>query len=286
MARPHVEFIQSQIIPFTQGLYGGARPEIETRILSIDSDDGSSSTTLRYPAGWARTTPHTLDVDEEIFVLEGAVEINGRAYGKHAYAHLPKGYLRESHGSATGAVVLTFFSGEPHASDNSAPTADFDDRRLMEYVDTLTMSPHMGPRKHMNSVDWDPSGTTHKKLYEEPETGELTWLIGMAPGWWTAKAEIHPVVEEEFAILGDICFPIGVMRDGGYFWRPPGIQHGPFATWGGALHLCRCKGGRFATDWQDTDGPDWNPPYTPIIPPEYQEYIDAAGEDYNREPGY
>jgi len=105
------------------------------------------------------------------------------------------------------------------------------------------------------------------------------------PYWSTNKAEIHPVVEEEFAVLGDICFPLGVMRDGGYFWRPPGIKHGPFATWGGALHLCRCKGGPFATTWVETDGPDWNPPYTPVMDGPYRAMVDAAG-DYNREPGY
>ena len=92
-------------------------------------------------------------------------------------------------------------------------------------------------------------------------------------------------VREILGILGDICFPIGVMRDGGYFWRPPGIQHGPFASWGGALHLCRCKGGRFATDWQETPPPDWEPEYKPILPPEYQRYVDEA-VNYDREPNY
>lgn len=285
MARPHIEFIQCQVIPFTKGLYGGSRDEIETRTLSIDDTDGSSSTILRYPAGWSRNTPHVLQADEEIFVLEGAMTINGVTYTKHCYAHLPKGYVRTNHSTEKGAVVLTFFSAEPAAEDRGSSTDDFDDRKLIELIDTQKMSPHTGKRKHMNSGDWDPSGTTHKKLYEDPDTGELTWLIGMAPGWWTAKAEIHPVVEEEFAILGDICFPIGVMRDGGYFWRPPGIEHGPFATWGGSLHLCRCKGGPFATDWQETDGPDWHPEYRPILPPEYQAYVDAA-ENQDREPGY
>ena len=286
MARPHIEFIQSQVIPFKEGLYGGARPDIETRILSLDDEDGSSSTILRYPAGWARTNPHTLDVDEELFVLEGSMEINGQTYGKHAYAHLPKGYLRESHGSLSGAVVLTFFSGEPHATDGSTATSDFDARRLVEFIDTRTMPAQKGERKHMNSGDWDPSGTSHKKLYQDPVCGELTWLVGLEPGWWFNKAEVHPVAEEEFAVLGDICFPMGVMRDGGYFWRPPGIEHGPFATWGGTLHLCRCKGGAFATELRETDGPNWSPEYRPILPPEYQAYLDAAGDVHDREPGY
>lgn len=285
MARPHIEFIQSQVLPFRRGLYGGARPDVEVRILSLDDADGSSSTMLRYPAGWSAAAAHVLDVDEELFVLEGAVLLNGRRYGKHAYAHLPAGYLRESLSAPDGAVVLTFFSGEPHASPADQHGSGFDQRRLVEHLDTLAMPGQTGKRKHMDSGDWDPTGTVHKKLYQDPDTGELTWLIGLMPYWSSAQAEVHPVCEEEFAVLGDICFPNGVMRDGGYFWRPPNIEHGPFATWGGTLHLCRCKGGPFKTDLRESDGPNWQPSYQPILPPEYQRYVDAAS-DSDREPNY
>lgn len=285
MARPHIEFIQSQVLPFRQGLPGGARDSVACRILSIDDEAGDCSTQLRYAPGWSSGEPHYLDVHEELFVLEGALEINGRTYDKHAYAHLPAGYLRKSMTSASGAVVLTFFSGEAHATVADKPSDMFDDRLLVEHIDTRTMGGQTGKRDHMKSGDWDPSGTIHKKLFQHPDTGELTWLIGLMPYWSTPRTEIHPVVEEEFAILGDICFPMGVMRDGGYFWRPPGIEHGPFATWGGTLHLCRCKGGPFATEWNESDGPDWNAAYDPILPAEYKAHVDAA-HDYDREPNY
>jgi hypothetical protein len=285
MARPRIEFIQSQVLPFQQGLYGGGRPDVAVRVLSMDDEDGSSTTMVRYPAGWSAGAPHTLLADEELFVLEGAFELNGRRYGKHAYAHLPAGYWREHFSSPNGAVVLTFFSEEPRVQITNQSAADFDERRLVEYIDTLNMPGQTGKRKHMNSGDWDPTGTIHKKLYEDPVSGELTWLIGLMPYWSSAQAEVHPVCEEEFAILGDICFPNGVMRDGGYFWRPPGIEHGPFATWGGTLHLCRCKGGPFKTELRESGPPNWHPVYEPILPAEYQRYVDAA-VDYDREPNY
>ena len=285
MARPHIEFIQSQVLPFHAGMPGDARKGISCRILSIDEDAGDSSLQLRYPRGWAADGPQYLDVDEELFVLEGALEINGRRYGKHDYAHLPAGYHRSSMSSPDGAVVLTFLNGEAHAVAADAHGSMYDAGLLVEHIDTRRMEGETGKRKHMNSGDWDPSGTIHKKLFYHPDTGELTWLIGMMPYWSTPRTEIHPVVEEEFAILGDICFPIGMMRDGGYFWRPPGIEHGPFATWGGCLHLCRCRGGGFATEWNESDGPDWTPDYKPILPPEYQSYVDEA-KDYDCEPNY
>jgi len=281
MARPHIEFIPSQVIPFRAGLPGGARPGIECRLLSADDDTGALSTVLRYPAGWRSGSPGSLRADEELFVLEGELSINGLAYRKHDYAQLPAGYPRRSMGSDAGAVVLTFFSAAPLAAD---PTA-FPPARLVERLDTRRMPAERGKRAHMRSGDFDPSGTLHKTLYLDPESGDRTWLIGLMPMWSSARTERHPVVEEEFAILGDVCFPMGVMQAGGYFWRPPGIEHGPFASWGGALHLCRAKGGPFATTWGGSDGPDWTPRFRPVLPQAYRRMLETAGR-VDREPNY
>ena len=285
MARPHVEFVQSQVLPFSQGLYGGSRPDVEMRILSIDNEGGDASTMIRWPAGWERPEPEHLDCDEEFLVLEGSLEINGKLYRKHDYAHLPRGYLRTSQRSANGAVTISFFSSEPHAIQSESAGNGFDAARLVEHIETRTFKTMTDVAESFDTPDWDPTGTFHKLLYQDPYTGERTWMIGMAPHWHTDLCEIHPVVEEEFSILGDLCFPGGVFRDGGYFWRPPGIQHGPFATWGGTLHLVRCKGGPFATEWVKGDPPNWYPEYNPVLPPDYQAHV-KAGVNYNREPNY
>lgn len=285
MARPHIEFIQSQVLPFRRGLYGGARPEVEVRTLSIDDEGGDSSTQIKWPAGFSRSTPEYLDADEEFLVLEGALEINGRHYRKHDYAHLPRGYLRRTQSSTAGAVTLTFFSGEPHAVMSDRAGNNFDPKRLVEHIDTRAHPRMTNVAESFNTPGWDPTGSFHKDLFTDPYTGERTWLIGMAPHWSTSLAEIHPVVEEEYSILGDLCFPMGNFRDGAYFWRPPGIRHGPFATWGGTLHLVRCKGGPFATQWVDTGGVEWFPEYKPILPPEYQAHVDRAAPNA-REPNY
>ena len=285
MARPHIEFVQSQVLPFTKGLYGGARPELDMRILSIDDEGGDSSTMLKWPAGWSRTEPEHLDCDEEFLVLEGSIQINDILYRKHDYAHLPRGYLRTSQSSAKGAVTLSFFSSEPHAIQSDKVGNGLDPARLVEHVETITHERMTDVWEKFDTPDWDPTGTFHKSLYEDPYTGERTWMIGMAPHWGTNLCEIHPVIEEEFSILGDLCFPMGNFRDGGYFWRPPGIQHGPFASWGGSLHIVRCKGGPFATEWVEGEPPDWYPEYNPVLPPEYEQHV-RAGVNYDREPNY
>ena len=285
MSRPHIEFVQSQVLPFESGLYGGSRPNVEMRILSIDDETGAASTQLRYPPGYVRSEPEYLTADEELFVLEGTLEINGQRFSKHHYAHLPKGYLRSSQSSTHGAVVLTFFDCEPIGETGDSPGPGFDATRLVEHIDTLRHPAMTAVAEEMNTPDWDPTGTFHKTLYEDPYSGERTWLIGMMPHWSTTLCETHPVVEEEFSILGDLCFPMGTFRDGAYFWRPPGIEHGPFATWGGTLHLVRCKGGPFATTWSESPGPVWHPKYEPILPSGYTN-DSATMSSLDREPNY
>lgn len=285
MPRPHIEFIQSQVLPWSRGLYGGARPEVTVRTLSIDEENGDASTMIQWPAGWSRTDPEHLDCDEEFLVLQGELEINGQTYRKHDYAHLPRGYLRRSQSSPKGAVTITFFSSEPHAITSDQMGNGFDESRLVEHINTRTYKTLDNVGESFNTPNWDPTGTFHKLLYEDPYSGERTWIIGMAPHWHTNLCEVHPVIEEEFSILGDLAFPMGNFRDGAYFWRPPGIEHGPFATWGGTLHLVRCKGGPFATEWHEGDPPDWFPEYNPILPPDYAKYVEDAGGTDN-EPNY
>ena len=138
MARPHIEFVQSQVLPFSKGLYGGSRPEVQMRILSIDNDFGDASTMIRWPAGWSRTEPEYYDCDEEFLVLEGSLEINGNIYRKHDYAHLSKGYLRKSQSCNSGAVRISFFSSEPHAILADSAGNGFDAKRLVERIETRT----------------------------------------------------------------------------------------------------------------------------------------------------
>jgi hypothetical protein len=116
MARPHTCFIQAQMIPWSPGLYGGARNDVTHKVLSIDDSDGSSSCIVRYPAAWQRSTAEVLDAHEEFLVLDGSLEINGRLYERHSYGFLPAGYPRRSARSTRGAILLNLFYGEPMAS--------------------------------------------------------------------------------------------------------------------------------------------------------------------------
>jgi hypothetical protein len=265
MVRDHVEFIQVQRVPWRRGRPGGARADVDVRVLSADPVSGACSLLVRYPPGWRQDGPQRLAGAEEFFVLDGELAIDGRAYGLHCYAYLPAGYLRREAGSAGGAVVLTFFSALPTLD---ASLADPDPRAsgLVERLDAFAMS----WERRADTPELRP-GRSRKSLRTDPVTGEETWLAtgpphGVPPGG-AGPQETHPVVEEMFMISGDLHGNCGVMRPGAYFWRPPGILHGPYGTRLGTLLLFRTQGGPLVSDWQQERVPfRYDTPYRPFLP--------------------
>lgn len=260
MTRPFIEFIQSQALPWETG----ARPDVDARVLSRDEADGSCSLLLRYPPGWSRTATEHLEADEELFVLAGALEINGRRYRPKCYAHLPAGHTRTGQASPEGAVVLTFFSGEPRAT---AGAGTCDGERLVEFVDAF--EGEWGGNFHPRF----PPGAGRKYLRRDPYDGEETWILGTMPLRWGRRPEKHPVVEEMYLLSGELVGHVGVMRAGAYFWRPPEEWHGPFGSPTGNLMLFRTKGGPLSTVYTSHEVPfSWEPAHRPILPPELQPY--------------
>jgi hypothetical protein len=269
--RPHIEFIQSQWLPWDEAATAAWRPGVAARVLSRDPDDGAASLILRYPPGYRRGA-ETLDADEEFIVLSGAIEIDGTRYGAHDYAHLPRQLSRAGLACAGGAEVLTFVSAQPRTLRE--PQQAFDPQRLVRRIDTRATSGMQGPRRHMASEGFNHDGTVHKLLFDDPLTRDKTWIAGLMPYWSCDTVERHPVCEEEFALAGDIYMPNGVMREGAYFWRPADVPHGPFGTLGGTIHLCRGKGGPYSTRFEPAVQPfTWDPPFRPILPADYLRYV-------------
>jgi hypothetical protein len=264
MSREHLEFIQSQRLRWRRGLPGGARPEVDVRVLSADPQSGASSLVVRYPAGWNQSGEQRLAADEELFVLDGELLINDRRFGLHSYAYLPAGYRRLTAVSPAGAVVLTFFSATP-SLDPSLPDPNPVATGLVEYLDVVGMPWEFRPHAQMRP------GCGRKSLRQDPRTGDETWLLtspphGVPPGGQGAQ-ETHPTVEEVFVLIGDLHGNCGVMRPGAYFWRPPGILHGPYGSRLGATSLYRTKGGPLVGNWTTEKIPfRFDPPYHPVIP--------------------
>ncbi|MGH8137121.1 MAG: cupin domain-containing protein [Steroidobacteraceae bacterium] len=257
MARPWIEFVQSQKLPWQAGDLWGVRAGTEIRMLSLDANNGASSLLVRYPAEWRLENGGALSADEEFLVLDGALSIGSQTYREKSYAHLPAGYTRAPMASKAGAVVLTFFSVRPNWT---APTG-FDHARLVEHLDAFAV-PYTA-RFHPEF----PPGAGRKTLYEDPVTHDQTWILGTLPMRWAERAEVHPVAEEMYLLSGESHGNRGVMRPGAYFWRPPQVPHGPYGTLTGNLYFFRTSGGALSTNYVDVARPfRWWPDYDPVLP--------------------
>ena len=268
--RPHIEFIQAQLVPWRRIGPGTARPDAEYKYLSRDDSNGACSTIIRYPAGWRREAEEHLAVSEEFYVLEGEIEINGLVFSADVYGYVPAFTTRTRMSAPKGAVVLTFLNGEPTLQ--AGPGEPHEITR----VDAL----HMPWDMSLNDPKLAHLGISRKDLRKDPVTGERTFLSMILPHseppGLKGPQEHHPVVEEAYLISGTTTGPCGTMFPGGYFWRPPGIPHGPFGTRWGSVTLIRFLGGEHVNVWSETEAPfSFDAPYDPVLPEELRAYAYA-----------
>lgn len=272
MARPHIEFVQTQALAWHEIGETSTRPGVSVKRLSYDPDAGAATTIIRHPAGWTLDQHHYLQGDEEFYVLSGALTINDVTYTKGDYAFLPIGFERTGMASPEGADVLVFLEDTHKRTEGAPPAGLYDPDRLIERIAT-------------EDVEWggatDPNvaspGVRRLGLRKDRDTGDTTWLLDIGEGGMgedVNRLETHPVVEEVFILSGEMHMPMGVLKKGAYFWRPPHIPHGPVGTRAGALGLFRCKGGPLTTDWSEETYPvQWDAPYDPILPDSKREEL-------------
>ena len=263
MARPWIEFVQSQRLPWQTSELGRLRPGAEYKVLSKDPDNGACSLLVRYPAGF-EAAGGALGVDDEIFVLDGELTVGARRYAPYAFAHWPGGYATGAWRTESGATVLEFFSGSPAPAGTRIA---HESERLVEHLDALAV-PYTG-KFHPEF----PPGAGRKILFQDPATLDTSWLLGTLPLRWAERSEVHPTVEEMYLLAGEVHGNRGVMQPGAYFWRPGGVPHGPYGTKTGNLYFFRTKGGGLSTTYVEPERPfQWWPPYDPVLPEELQKF--------------
>jgi quercetin dioxygenase-like cupin family protein len=269
MARPHVEFIQSQNVAWQPAATCGLVRDARLKLYNADPDSGAFTALIEYAAGGRSPRPFHRTHGEELYVLRGDLTVNGHRLGRHHYAYLPAGCVREEFASDGGALVLTFCNGG-HADldpSRSPPTPVAGDDPL-KFVDVERMP-------------WDGSTLDPKivhlrlsrKILREAADGSCrTYMLAGLPHGrpldGAIQTETHPHDEEMFLISGDMDSPQGVMRAGAYFYRPKGIAHGPHFSEHGFMMFMRNPGtNRIRTDWAgEALTLPRDPPYAPVIP--------------------
>ena len=262
MPRPHVEFIQVQALVW-RPLESVHRAANAFRMLSADPDSGACTALLRYASG-ASADVAAFDYDEEIFVLDGDITIADMQYAAGDYGLLPAGCARGEIAGEGGAVVLCFADGAL-TKPVTEPKAGVDPQR------TATRNAEFA-----GATDATIAGDRVGRLLLRPDNalGERTWLLRVRATrdepFEINGVERHPCAEELYVLEGSLAMPCGTLWPGAYFWRPPGVPHGPTGIRENFLGLFRAREGAFDTEWSAAPGPiDWDPPYAPVLPDGY-----------------
>ena len=274
--REHIEFVQSQLLPWMRVGAGLARPDAEYKMLSRDPETGACTALMRYPPGWSREGPEHILADEEFFVIDGCLEMDGERYSADSYAFLPAGWTRRTMASKSGCVLLAFYDREPELVGHEG---ECDQRRAVPHLQTRAMDWDMT----LNDPNLLHLGISRKDLRADRRTGERTFLSLILPQSEPpddkGPRESHPVVEECYMIAGSLTGPQGTMHPGSYFWRPPAIPHGPFGSRWGAVSLIRFVGGKHENIWsEDLAGFSFDQPYEPILPKRLEHLRDVPWE--------
>jgi hypothetical protein len=268
MARPHIEFLQSQRLSWDDPKPGVTPPGRLAKVLSFDPVTSESSQLVKIAAGSSRIIDEYLPVDEEFFVLNGDLMINDTAFSPHNYAFLPAGFPRKAMRSDQGAELLVFYSGAPDPIPGATPQGAYDESRLISRLDPFEMV-------------WDRSGQDpgiadlqawRKILRLDPAGKCRTFLLaGLPQGIHPAREkpmEWHSYCEEAFLIAGDLPCHCGVMKPGAYFWRPPEIDHGLECSLTGFLTFMRIPGSNEnVNNWVQKGRVSLTPPHAPFLPP-------------------
>jgi len=235
MTRPHIEpFVElnEDFKPFKIPGFVGAN----FKVLSLDTDNGACTLKVRLDGGFKRK-PGISYSDQEIFVLEGGMTIDGQYVCEGHYIFLPAGMAMGAIDVPQGCEALFMFNdGEPtfEESDTHHPlTLKEGYVSLNSYED----APWSGGSIVSPSVA---TGCMIKLLHFDPMTEAMTFLYCMTPQFMQDNISYHDCAEESYHIWGSSwMLQFGDLPTGGYFWRPPYINHGSFRSKLGCIAIGR-----------------------------------------------
>jgi len=257
MARPHIEFVHAQCVDWSLRADGA-----EEKVLNADPLSDEATLIVRYPVGYSAMANAADEGAEEFFVLEGAISIDDEERRAHAYGFLPQGAGLGSRHTAQGAVLLVFrhAAGDPDGMSGTAEALTINAAAMP--WDVSTYDPKLA---HLRLA--------RKILRLGPNNSGRTFLLtgmahGVPPEGTMLQAEMHDHAEEMFMLQGAMWAPEGRMGAGAYFYRPPGILHGPHVSEYGFLQIMRSPGANaIVTHWSDIHKPlPMGAPYCPVLP--------------------
>jgi hypothetical protein len=233
----------------------GFKKGMHYKMLSIDEDTGACTMTVKYDAGY-KLPPGMSYTEYELIILSGTIKYGDDVCTAGYYVRVPAGVHMPAMHVPRGAMVMLMYNfAEP-----SFVESDEDHELAMRSQLTLVDS--------YEGMQWMPSsgaiypavapGCLLKILKYDPLTEALSFLYCMTPKFWQDNISYHDCAEEAYHIWGTSwMMQFGDLPTGGYFWRPPWINHGAFRSDYGILAFGR-------TDSKLHNYFHWNPWTSPL----------------------
>lgn len=208
----------------------------EHKVLSVDEDTGACTLKIRFNNGFSRK-PGMSYSDMEIFVLEGEITVGIETWTRGHYAFVPAGMAIGSISAPQGAEALVMFN-------DSEPSYVESDRNHQ-----LTLTEAHTSFNSYEDAPWAPgsivspavaSGCMLKILHYDALTEATSFLYCMVPEYAQDNISYHDCCEESYHIWGSSwMMQFGELPTGGYFWRPPYVNHGSFRSRYGTIAFGR-----------------------------------------------
>jgi len=235
MTRPHIEPFVETNVPWKRMTLPGFPKGMRYKMLSLDTDTGACTMKVLFEPGFSMK-PGMSYSEMEMFILSGAIRYGDKSYGPGHYFCVPAGVAMPALVAPRGAQVLMYYNyGEPSfvESDSDHPKAE--GHRFISVNSYEDMS--------WASTSFYPAtapGCLVKVLKFDERSQAFTFLYCMTPNFWQDNISYHDCAEESYHIWGTSwMMQFGDLPTGGYFWRPPYINHGAFACKLGTLAIGR-----------------------------------------------
>lgn len=236
--RRHIEPLVDKSVPFRRMTMAGFPRGMRYRTLSIDRDSGACTLGVQLDAGY-RQPPSLSGSDVELLVTAGRLEVGGEPRGVGYYAFVPRGVSLPELSSEQGCQLLLMYNdGEP-SLEESDRDARPEARAGLVQVNAYHGMPWQVPTLFPQTA----SGCLIKILRFDERTHAMSFLYSMTPGFRQDNISYHDCAEEAYHIWGTSwMMQFGYLPTGGYFWRPPYINHGAFASERGCIAFGRTDG--------------------------------------------
>ncbi len=235
MARPHIEPYVELDQPYKKFGVSGFKGS-QYKVLSLDTDTGACTLKVRFDNGYKRK-PGLSYSDMEMFVLNGSIKVGKEVWTEGHFAFIPAGMAVGAISVPQGAEVLLMFN------DSEPSFVESDKNHKLALTEALTSVNSYQDRPWGGGGIVSPSvatGCMIKLLRFDPLSEAFSFLYCMTPQYMQDNISYHDCAEESYHIWGTSwMMQFGELPTGGYFWRPPYINHGSFRCQYGTIAFGR-----------------------------------------------